>query len=97
MSEQREISAMAWDVLIEAQAWSWALTAASDRYGYDALRQLAPLISCWQYGHPDQPTHRLRRWQRRPWRCTRCGTWWVTERLGGDSGGAWQWARVERC
>lgn len=66
--------------------------------GYEALARIAPVVSCLAYGHPEQPRRWLRRFRQRPWRCARCGTWWITEHYTDyanyDSGGAWRWVRL---
>lgn len=91
---------MALDALTAVRDRSRAISGMDNTDGFAALRQVAPLIACWQYGHPEQPARLLRRWRQRPWRCARCGTWWVTEHYTDysnyDSGGAWRWVRVEK-
>ena len=60
------------------------------------VAHLAPLLSCWAYGHPSQPGG-SRRYRERPWRCARCETWWVTERDYSAPFGdlTWVWRMVE--
>ncbi|WP_010541884.1 hypothetical protein [Dietzia alimentaria] len=70
------------------------ILADRDVDGYHALTSLVPFLSCWQYGHPSQPRAR-RKWANRPWRCERCGTWWVAEKADGNFESWWDWKRVE--
>lgn len=64
----------------------------------NALEEFAPVLSCWANGHPKQPSPR-KKWSQRPWRCSQCGTWWVTRHTSDysdyDVGGHWEWKRVE--
>lgn len=76
-----------------------AITEGADRYRrlhdgqqWEAIREAAGVLSCYAYGHPDQPRPR-RKWAQRPWRCRRCETWWVTERTPYTEG-SWHWTRV---
>lgn len=88
---------MQWDVLESLQAFG-DRRKISNVEAWDALEELAPTLTCWAYGHPEQPKPR-RKWRDRPWRCDRCGTWWVTAHYHDysnyDVGGAWRWVRVE--
>lgn len=61
----------------------------------DALGEVAGLISCAYFGHPEQPRWLLRRYQQRPWRCARCQTWWVTEPRTSWGEFFWGWEQVE--
>lgn len=64
---------------------------------WDALEEVARTIFCWAYGHPAQPKRFLSRFQERPWRCFRCGTWWVTRHetdYPTYPEGTWRWHRV---
>lgn len=99
MSERFATDGMAYDVLSTVRREIPALTGSSNLPGYDALHRLAPILSCLKYGHPDQPTRRLRRFRQQPWRCDRCETWWVTRHETTyatiDTGGQWIWERVD--
>lgn len=98
MSHDEETPEMGYDTLALAQSLIRTIGGLEAKDGYDALRQLAPMLSCWQYGHPNQPKHFLSRFKSRPWRCWRCGTWWVT-RMVHDPNKGWHyflWTRVEK-
>jgi hypothetical protein len=62
----------------------------------DGLCGVYPILACYVEGCPKRPWFRLRRHRRRPWRCARCGSWWVTYE-GRDNVGTprWFWRRVE--
>ena len=85
---------MAYEALEMVRQVVPAIQRADNLHGYHALRQLAPFLACWQFGHPDQPKAR-KKWSRRPWRCDRCGTWWITKEEHGFAGSLWVWSRVE--
>ena len=71
---------------------------SSNKAEWNALEERMPLFACWFLGHENLPKRRLKKYQDQPWRCTRCGTWWVTEWAcdysDWDTGGHWEWKRV---
>lgn len=82
---------MAWDA---RHAFNYAYERSNDGYRWDAMEEAARTITCWAFGHPDQPKRFLGRFQERPWRCFRCGTWWVTKHETDYPEGEWRWHRV---
>jgi hypothetical protein len=69
---------------------------SSTRTLIDGLVGVYPIVACYVEGCPKRPWFRLRRRRRSPWRCARCGSWWVTYE-GPDNVGTqrWFWRRVE--
>lgn len=88
-------NSLGYDTLALARELIGSIGSVDATHGYDALARLAPMLSCWQYGHPKQPKHLLGRFEQRPWRCSRCGTWWVTVPHFHPEGVAMLWERVE--
>ena len=94
MSDDDETPEMGYDTLRLANRLAHTIGGSDASHGYDALRELAPMLSCWIYGHPNQPTWFLRRFKQRPWRCKRCGTWWITYWVDHPIRRGWNWTRV---
>lgn len=55
---------------------------------------LARLLTCLYGEHRDQPRHFLWRFANRPWRCSRCGTWLMTQRYVAP-GASWYWREID--
>lgn len=90
-----ETHGMAYDALHMVRQWIPSIQRADNLHGYEALRRVTPFLACWQFGHPDQPKAR-KKWRQQPWRCDRCGTWWITENVRDGYGySSWFWTRVE--
>ena len=58
------------------------------------IRDLIPYLICRETGHKDQPKRFLRRFAHKPWRCNRCGTWYVSCLYGTIDGAFWTWTFV---
>lgn len=52
-------------------------------------------VKCCEHNPcPQKPRWFKGRFQKRPWRCPQCSTWWVTYWTSAYDSGFWSWKRV---
>lgn len=61
----------------------------------ERIEDYGPAWCCLKYGHPQQPKRWLSRFKNRPWRCSRCASWWVAKQTTTVRGETfWAWTYV---
>lgn len=61
---------------------------------WDIPLELAGLLGCYHSGHPNRPAAK-RKYSHNPWRCERCGVWFIAEYTLGGYDGAWLWKPIK--
>lgn len=86
MSAVPELAPDVKESLHEIAGWS----AIEESKRFKIVEKYAGVVSCWQFGHPNQPRAKRKHTQQ-PWRCE---SWWVAVRDWDPYGSWYKWARV---
>lgn len=61
----------------------------------ESLNAIAPYLICREVGHLNMPRFFVGRFRSRPWRCTRCKTWWIAVGYGAADMTFWGWVIID--